>query len=168
MAYRGAVMGAQSEAKLVLRAVRAQDVDAVVVLVRDVLAEFGLEFGAGSSTDEALLSLPGSYEDHGGALWVAEHAGRLVGSCGVFPVAEHVYELRKMYLHPDSRGLGVGKRLLEQAIAWVRASGGRRIVLDTTEQMTRAIGFYEAHGFVRDDAEIRGARCTRGYALDLV
>lgn len=151
----------------VVRSVREADVEAVVALVRDVLAEFGLEFGTGAATDEALLRLPRSYEDHGGALWVAEHGGRILGSCGVFPVADRTYELRKMYLHLDARGLGLGKRLLDEAIAWVRAHGGRRIVLDTIEHMTRAIAFYEAHGFSRDDREIRGARCTRGYALDL-
>jgi putative acetyltransferase len=156
-----------SGGEVVVRAVREGDVDAVVALVRHVLAEFGLEFGAGTSTDDELLRLPRSYDDHGGALWVAEHEGRIVATCGVFPVAERTYELRKMYLHADSRGLGVGKRLLVHAITWVRAHGGQRIVLDTTEQMTRAIAFYEAHGFVRDDREIRGARCSRGYALDL-
>jgi GNAT superfamily N-acetyltransferase len=157
----------ESSRSVVVRAVRTEDVDALVALVRDVLAEFDLEFGTGSPTDDALLSLPASYDDHGGALWVAEHHGRIIGSCGVFPVAEGTYELRKMYLHADSRGLGVGKHLLERAVAWVREQGGRRIVLDTTEQMTRAIAFYEAHGFIRDDREIRGTRCTRGYALNL-
>jgi hypothetical protein len=38
------------------------------------------------------------------------------------------------------------------------------MVLDTVEQMKGAIGFYEANGFARDDTQIRGARCTRGYA----
>jgi ribosomal protein S18 acetylase RimI-like enzyme len=46
----------------------------------------------------------------------------------------------------------------------VRANGAGRIVLDTTEQMTRAIAFYEANGFARDDAQVRGTRCSRGYA----
>jgi hypothetical protein len=41
------------------------------------------------------------------------------------------------------------------------------MVLDTAEQMRAAIAFYEARGFVRDDSWIRGARCTRGYRLDL-
>jgi len=40
-------------------------------------------------------------------------------------------------------------------------------VLDTTEAMQRAISFYEAHGFVRDDVHIRGPRCTRGYKREL-
>jgi GNAT superfamily N-acetyltransferase len=68
-----------------------------------------------------------------------------------------------MYLRGASRGLGIGKRLLDVAVAWVRAQGGTRMVLDTVDQMTQAIAFYEANGFVRDDAQIRGARCTRGY-----
>jgi putative acetyltransferase len=83
------------------------------------------------------------------------------------PVADGVYELRKMYLLPETRGLGVGQRLLDAAMDWVRARGGKRVVLDTTHQMTRAIAFYEANGFARDDAQIRGARCSRGYVREL-
>lgn len=41
------------------------------------------------------------------------------------------------------------------------------MVLDTTEAMGAAIAFYERHGFVRDDTQIRGARCTRGYVRRL-
>jgi hypothetical protein len=41
------------------------------------------------------------------------------------------------------------------------------VVLDTTHSMSAAIAFYERNGFVRDDAQIRGARCSRGYRLDL-
>jgi GNAT superfamily N-acetyltransferase len=168
MAYSdGPMQGDSTEPSVEIRAVAEGDVGAVVALVRDVLAEFDLDFGAGSSTDDALRDLPASYEEHGGAFWVAEHDGAIVGSCGVYPVAHGTYELRKMYLHPNARGLGMGTQLLARATAWVRGRGGQRIVLDTTEQMSRAIAFYESHGFVRDDQEIRGARCTRGYALDL-
>jgi GNAT superfamily N-acetyltransferase len=85
----------------------------------------------------------------------------------VFPVAPGSYELRKMYLRGAARGLGLGKRLLDVAIEWTRAQGGKQMVLDTTEKMERAIAFYEANGFVRDDAQRRGARCTRGYSRDL-
>jgi putative acetyltransferase len=148
-----------------IRPVTRADVPGVVALVRDTLAEFGLRFGEGSKTDEELANLPGSYDDRGGAFWVAiDEGGRVVGTCGVFPVAAGDMELRKMYLHPSSRGTGLGKRLLEESVAWCRARGAGRIVLDTTEQMTRAIAFYEAHGFVRDDAQVRGSRCSRGYS----
>ena len=152
-----------------LRFVRRQDVPEVVELVRTVLAEFGLTFGQGAKTDEEVKGLPASYDEGGGAFWVAvdDASGRILGTCGVHPVAPHTYELRKMYLHRDARGLGLGQKLLDEAVAWTRAQGGTRMVLDTIHEMTRAIAFYEANGFVRDDAQIRGARCSRGYARDL-
>lgn len=56
---------------------------------------------------------------------------------------------------------------LETAVAFARGRGAKRLVLDTVDEMTRAIAFYEAHGFTRDDAYIRGSRCTRGYARTL-
>lgn len=146
-----------------IRAVASHDVPEVIDLVTDSLAEFGLAFGVGASTDDDLAHLPASYADHGGAFWVAHAGDALVGTAGVFPVAPRTYELRKMYLRPAARGTGLGRQLLDTAVAWARARGGTHLVLDTMEKMTRAIAFYEAHGFVRDDAQRRGARCSRGY-----
>lgn len=146
-----------------VRPVEASDVAAVTALVADVLGEFGLEFGTGSPTDDELFALPASYARAGGAFWVALRAGELLGTCGVFPVAAGTYELRKMYLRGESRGLGIGKRLLDTAVEWTRAQGGTRMVLDTIDAMKQAIAFYEANGFVRDDAQKRAARCSRGY-----
>jgi GNAT superfamily N-acetyltransferase len=150
-----------------VRPVQASDVAAVTALVAEVLAEFGLEFGKGSPTDAELHDLPHSYASVGGAFWVALRDGELLGTCGVFPVAPATYELRKMYLRGASRGLGIGKRLLGSAIEWTRAQGGTKMVLDTIDAMQQAIAFYEAHGFVRDDAQKRAARCSRGYVLEL-
>ena|SRR5689334_15444935 len=151
--------------ELRIRDVELADVPAVIALVSDVLAEFGLEFGKGSPTDDELRELPDSYAARGGAFWIAERDGVVVGTCGLFPVAPATFELRKMYLRPSTRGAGLGRRLLDVAIAFARARGATQIVLDTVEEMRAAIAFYEAHGFVRDDAQIRGARCSRGYRL---
>jgi GNAT superfamily N-acetyltransferase len=156
-----------SRAPCEIRDVAASDVPAVVALVREVLSEFGLVFGEGCETDAQLARLPGSYVEAGGRFWVAVRDGALLGTCGVFPVAPGALELRKMYLAPAARGLGIGKALLEAAVAHARASGAAHLVLDTIERMEAARAFYEAHGFVRDDAQVRGARCTRGYRLDL-
>jgi putative acetyltransferase len=151
-----------------IRPVAARDAFAVVALVRDTLAEFGLEFGVGSATDAQLAALPGSYRDGGGELFVAEDgAGALAGTAGVYPVAPGVYELRKMYLRKDARGFGLGARLFDACLVFCRERGARSVVLDTVEDMTAAIAFYERRGFVRDDTQTRGARCTRGYRLDL-
>lgn len=153
---------------VVIRPVTSDDVPRVVALLRVVLAEFGIAFGEGSETDAQVLSLPGSYESRGGRFWVAAgDDGGILGTCGVFPLGGGDWELRKMYLDAAARGRALGRRLLDEAIAFARGAGARRLVLDTTAQMTRAIAFYESRGFVRDDAQIRGSRCNRGYVLTL-
>lgn len=154
---------------LSIREAEARDVPAVVALVAGVLGEFGLTFGVGSGTDAELRDLPGAYRDRGGAFWVVEEAatGAIVGTCGVSPVGDGVLELRKMYLSPAVRGRGVGRALMDQALGFARSAGAARVILDTTEEMTSAIRLYEAAGFRRDDAQVRGSRCSRGYALDL-
>lgn len=144
------------------------DVPEVIALVAEVLAEYGLEFGKGTKTDDDLRSLPASYVSKGGAFWGGRApSGDLLGTAGVFPVAPATFELRKMYLRPAARGLGLGSRLLEVVEAFVRMQGGNLIVLDTIDAMASACRFYEARGFVRDDAQIRAARATVGYAKRL-
>lgn len=153
---------------ITIRPVARDDVPRVITHVTRVLAEHGLAFGDGSATDAALHHLPEAYTDHGGAFWVAlAPDGALVGTCGVAPIGGGLVELRKMYLAPAARGLGVGRRLLDLAVNFARGAGARAIVLDTVDAMEQAIGFYERAGFVRDDSQIRGARCERGYRLDL-
>lgn len=155
-----------------VRRFEPRDLDAVIELVRTILPEYGITFGQGSSTDEQLRGLPGSYRDAAGEFWVAELDGEVLGCVGMMPLSpaeagEGVVELRKMYLAKAARGKGCGKRLLETAIAWARAVGMRKVVLDTLKEMTAAIALYTGAGFVRDDAQIRAPRCTRGYRLDL-
>lgn len=151
-----------------VRSIEEADVGAVVELVREVLAEFGLTFGVGSATDDELFGLPASYADAGGAFWVAvDDDGSLLGTCGIQPVAPETFELRKMYVHPRARGRGAGRLLLERALTAAREAGARRVVLDTLHEMDAAVRLYERAGFVRDDDQIRGARCSRGYRLDL-
>lgn len=152
-----------------VRDVREADVPAVVDLVTRTLAEFGLTFGQGSGTDDALRQLPAAFVSRGGAFWVAVDAvdERLLGCCGVLPVADGVMEVQKMYAEPSARGLGLGATLLARCEAYARSAGAHTLVLDTTHAMGQAIRLYERAGFVRDDAQIRGKRCTMGFRKDL-
>ena len=62
-------------------------------------------------------------------------------------------ELKRMYLRPRLRGRGVGRKLLQTALAWAREHAIGRIALDTSERMQAAQHLYEAHGFVRVDGD---------------
>ena len=153
---------------MLVREINPAEVPAAIELVRQTLGEFGLQFGEGSTTDEQMHGLPGSYRDAGGEFFVAvDESGALIGTAGVIPVEPDVYELRKMYLAPATRGRGVGQRLLEACLAFCRGRRAKAVVLDTLHEMGAAVRFYEKNGFVRDDAQIRGSRCSRGYRLDL-
>ena len=56
-------------------------------------------------------------------------------------------EVKRMWIDPDWRGLGLGRRLLAHLEALAVARGARRIVLDTNERLSEAIAMYEAMGY---------------------
>ncbi len=138
-------------------------------LVARVLGEFGLELDP-RGTDSDLLDVDGSYRRGGGDFWVVESsAGRIVGTCGVWPHASDrgLCELRKMYLDPVLRGRGMGRQLLELALDHARSAGFRRMELETNHAMEAAIALYESAGFTPLKADPEAPRCDRRFSLDL-
>lgn len=115
-------------------------------LVADTLREYGFEPAEHLDPD---LTDPTVYE----ALWVALAGGEVVGSVALRRIGPRELELKRMYLRARLRGRGVGRKLLQTAIAWARGHGVARITLDTTETMAAARHLYETHGFVRLDGD---------------
>lgn len=56
-------------------------------------------------------------------------------------------ELKRLYLEPESRGLGVAKLLIDVAVAHARKLGYKEMLLDTLRTMTPARRLYERYGF---------------------
>ena len=83
------------------------------------------------------------------SLWIAEQDGEVAGSVFIIPAAEEVgaAQLRMLYTEPAFRGRGIGKRLVEEAVRFSRASGYRRIILWTQDCLTSARRIYQAAGF---------------------
>jgi GNAT superfamily N-acetyltransferase len=83
------------------------------------------------------------------ALWVAERAGRIVGSVFAIPYegSAEVAQLRMLYVEPDMRGQGLGATLVGQVIAFAREHGYRRVRLWTQENLLSARRIYAAAGF---------------------
>ena len=60
-----------------------------------------------------------------------------------------------LYVEPDARGLGIGARLVDEALAFARAAGYARVSLLTTGNLVSARRIYEAAGFERVSSEKR-------------
>lgn len=86
----------------------------------------------------------------GGMIWFAWLADRVVGTCALMPAPseEGVYELTKMAVTEAAQGRGIGRLLLEEAVAWYHQIGGRRLFLETNSRLLPAIRLYETLGFV--------------------
>lgn len=150
-----------------LRPASNADSAAIEQLVSMVLAEYGLQLDP-AGTDLDLRDIETSYLTPGGAFDVlVDDAGMIIGSVGLCPVSSSTCELRKMYLVREARGCGLGRRLIEHALARAAELGFRRVVLETASVLQTAVSLYERYGFQRYTPGHLSTRCDAAYYLDL-
>jgi putative acetyltransferase len=112
--------------------------------------------------ERELATLPGAYARPRGRLLIARVVGQPAGCAALRPLDADVAEMKRLFVRPDYRGMGLGRTLAECAIDEARALGYRSLVLDTLPEMHAAHGLYIDLGFREvaryNDNPVEGAR----------
>jgi ribosomal protein S18 acetylase RimI-like enzyme len=82
-------------------------------------------------------------------LWIAERGGRIVGCIAIVAASPEKAQLRWFLVDPSARGVGLGKKLVGEAVAFARASGYSKVVLWTVSALTAAAHLYRSAGFCK-------------------
>jgi len=88
------------------------------------------------------------YNPHKERCWIAEMDGQIVGSAFVVQESQEVARLRLLLVDPKARGMGLGKRLVDECIRFARRRGYKKMVLWTNSILVAARNIYQKAGFV--------------------
>ena len=104
-----------------------------------------------------------------GRIWLADHAGRLVGCIAIADREDERGQLRWLLLHPDARGIGLGGVLVDKAMAYCREKRFRQVYLHTMAELDAAYSIYRTLGFepVGEEEQPMGGEARRIVTMEL-
>lgn len=121
-----------------------------LAVIRRLFREYQQDLGVDlcfQSFEEELAGLPGRYGPPGGAILLAHHGRRAAGCVALRDLGKGVCEMKRMFVRPRFRGLGIGRALAEAIVAEGRRLRYRTMKLDTVPKLETALGIYKSLGF---------------------
>jgi N-acetylglutamate synthase-like GNAT family acetyltransferase len=105
------------------------------------------EFTSEHGYDDIRKKFPGEHVPPDECLLIALNDGRASGCVALGRLSNNICEMRTLYVQPESRGKGVGKKLAQASISEARKLGYSSVRLDTLAFMNNALNLYHTLGF---------------------
>ena len=122
------------------------DIDSVRKLMLEYQARLGVDL-CFQGFDAELKGLPGDYAAPSGRLLLASINGSAIGCVALRAFGGSRCEMKRLFVRPAGRGLGVGRALVTRVMDEAGAIGYAVMVLDTLPVMAEAQALYHAFGF---------------------
>lgn len=116
------------------------------ILFREYETALGVDL-CFQSFEEELANLPGKYAPPDGLLMLAADDSDVAGCAAMRKIGEHVCEIKRLFVRPQYRGMGIGRMLAQEIICRARHAGYHVMYLDTLAILERAIALYRSLGF---------------------
>jgi len=111
--------------------------------------EISKAFEGGFDIDKSLPASPGAFAPPTGLFLIVRQGDRPIGCGGFKALTKDAAYIKRMWISPQARGLGVGRRLLETLEAYAGAQGYRRACLETNRALREAQALYQRCGYSR-------------------
>ena len=145
----------------IINAESPQEIDDIRRLFREYEAYLNVDL-CFQQFEAELANLPGRYAPPSGTLLLATD-GLIAIGCGALrrldSIRGQICEMKRLYVRPEARGLGVGRQIAGRLIEEAVRLGYTKMVLDTLDRLEAAMHLYESLGFCANRSPITTIHC---------
>jgi ribosomal protein S18 acetylase RimI-like enzyme len=134
----------------IVQAETSRDIEDAGILFAEYAKSLGFDLSF-QGFDAELADLAGHYARPQNCLLLAMVEGQAVGCVAMKRFDDGICEMKRLYVHPEYRGRGIGRALAEAVIEYARQAGYQAMRLDTVLPRDAAMGLYYSMGFENID-----------------